>query len=84
MRFRNRSTRLCLSDQGDRLRVKALAATAVAAVREIQALQAPHIAESDDAAMTRIEARMAAAERVARDQLKMLAEPCRARDPVRS
>lgn len=59
--------------QGDRFRVKALAATAVAAVRETQALQAPHIAESDDAAMTRIEARMMAVERVARDQLKMLA-----------
>jgi hypothetical protein len=58
--------------QGDAFHVKALAASAVAAVREIQALQAPHIAESDDAAMTRIEARMTAAERVARDQLTML------------
>ena len=38
-------------------RAKALAATAVAAVREIQVLQAPHIAESDESAMTRIEKR---------------------------
>ena len=38
----------------------------MAAVREIQALQAPHIAEPDDAAMSRMEERMAAAESVAR------------------
>jgi hypothetical protein len=56
--------------QADTWRVTALAATAVAAVREIQALQAPHIAESDDAAMTRIEKRMTAAEGEARNALK--------------
>ena len=59
--------------QADTWRVKALAATAVAAVREIQALQAPHIAESDDAAMTRIEKRMTAEEGESRNALKMLA-----------
>jgi hypothetical protein len=59
--------------QADTWQVKAFAATAVAAVREIQALQAPHIAEPDDAAMTRIEKRMAAAEGEARNALKMLA-----------
>jgi hypothetical protein len=59
--------------QADMWRVKALAATAVAAVREIQALQAPHVAESDDAAMTRIEKRMTAEEGEARNALKMLA-----------
>src|SRR5262245_11664034 len=59
--------------KSDAWRVKALAATAVAAVREIQTLQAPHIAESDDAVMTRIEGRMTAAAGVARDQLTMLA-----------
>jgi len=53
----------------DPSRVTALAATAVAAIREIQALQAPHIAEADDAAMARLETRMAAAEKVARDAL---------------
>jgi hypothetical protein len=59
--------------QVDTWRVKALASTAVAAVREIQALQAPHIGESDDAAMTRIEKRMTAEEGEARNALKMLA-----------
>ena len=59
--------------KSDAWRVKALAATAVAAVREIQTLQAPHIAESDDAVMTRIEGRMTASAGVARDQLTMLA-----------
>jgi len=54
-------------------RVRALAATATAAVREVQTLEAPHIAESDEAAMTRIEARMTAAAAVAREQLKTLA-----------
>jgi hypothetical protein len=44
----------------------------VADVREIQVLQAPHIAESDDAAMTRMEKRMAAAEAAARGALAML------------
>ena len=57
----------------DAWRVKALAATAVAAVREIQALQAPHIAEAGDAAMTEMEKRMAAAEASARSALRQLA-----------
>ena len=48
----------------NRTEARALAMTAVAAVREIQALQAPHIADPDDAAMTRFEQRMAAAEAV--------------------
>jgi hypothetical protein len=38
----------------------ALAARSVLAVREIQVLQARHIAEADDAAMTRLEAEMSA------------------------
>jgi hypothetical protein len=59
--------------QADMWRVKALAAGSVAAVREIQVLQAPHIAEPDDAAMTRIEKRMAAEESAARNTLKTLA-----------
>ena len=53
----------------------ALAATAVAAVREIQVLQAPHIAEADDAAMTRLEQQMAAAEAEARRALAALPPP---------
>ena len=53
--------------------VKALVATAVASVREIQVLQAPHIAESDDAAMTSLEKGMATSEAAARSALEMLA-----------
>ena len=41
----------------------------VAAVLEIQVLQAPHIAEADDAAMTRMEGQMTASEAAARKAL---------------
>ncbi len=61
---------------GDAWQVKALVAMAVGSVREIQALQAPHIAESDDAAMTRLEQRMAASEAAARSALKTLESVC--------
>ena len=57
----------------DTWRVKALVATAVATVREIQVLQAPHIAEADEAAMTRMEKRMATSEAAARSALETLA-----------
>jgi hypothetical protein len=53
----------------DRCRVESLAAKAVLAVRDIQVLQAPHIAEADDAAMTRIETEMAGLEVVASDAI---------------
>jgi len=53
-------------------RAKALAANALAALREIQLLQAPHIADAEDAAMAGIEARMAAAEGSARRALETL------------
>jgi hypothetical protein len=49
--------------------VEALIATAVARVREVQALQAPHIAESDEAAMSALEKRMAAAATAAQSAL---------------
>jgi len=58
----------------DAWRAKALVATAVAAVREIQALQAPHIAEPDDTAMARLEKRMTASEAEARGALDALAK----------
>lgn len=61
-------------------RVDSLAATIIATVREIQVLQAPHIAEADDAAMTRIEKQMMAAAanaRAALASLTMLVEPSR-------
>lgn len=55
-----------LNEVKDAWRVKAFVSTAVAAVREIQVLQAPHIADADDGVMTSMERRMAAAESVAR------------------
>jgi hypothetical protein len=56
----------------DASRVNALAARAVASVLEIQVLQAPHIAESEDAAMTRMEEQMAASEAAARRALEQV------------
>lgn len=53
-------------------KIKALAASAVASVREIQALQAPHIAGLDDAVMTPLEKRIASAEASARSDLASL------------
>jgi hypothetical protein len=57
----------------DGWRVKALVATAVANVREIQVLQSPHIAASDEASMTRLEQQMATEESAARRTLELLA-----------
>jgi hypothetical protein len=57
----------------DRVRVEAQTSRALLAVREIQVLQAPHIAEADDAAMGRLEKEMAARETAAREALKVLA-----------
>jgi hypothetical protein len=57
----------------DRWHVTANVTSAVAAVRAIQVLQAPHIAAPEDAAMTRIEARMQAEETTARGALAGLA-----------
>jgi hypothetical protein len=56
----------------DRCRVDGLVDKAVLSVRDIQVLQAPHIAEADDAAMTRMEGQMGALEAAARDALKAL------------
>jgi hypothetical protein len=52
--------------------VQALVATAVRTVREIQVLQAPHIADADAAVMTRMEKDMATSEMTARDALAKL------------
>jgi len=52
--------------------VRALTADAVAALRDIQVAQAPHIAEADDAVMTRIETRMKASEGAVRSALQSL------------
>jgi hypothetical protein len=56
-----------------RWHVEALAAAATASVREVQALQAPHIANADDAVMMSIEKRMTAEESSARSAIDMLA-----------
>lgn len=70
--FRDAIDALARASGADAWRIKALAATAVAAVREIQALQAPHIAEASDAAMTALEQRMAVAEASGRRALREL------------
>ncbi|MEP7310679.1 MAG: hypothetical protein ABJA98_34690 [Acidobacteriota bacterium] len=57
----------------DMWRGKALVATAVSTVREIQVLQAPHIADADEAVMTRMESHMAKSETAARSALETLA-----------
>ncbi len=56
----------------DSWQIRAFAWRAVAAVRDIQALQARHIAEPADDAMTRLEGKMSAAESVARNTLTAL------------
>lgn len=58
----------------DRCQAAELAARAVTAVREIQVLHAPHIAEREDAAMTKMEQEMAGLDTSARDALKKLDE----------
>ena len=56
----------------DQCHAAALVAQAVTAVREIQVLHAPHIAEHDDASMTKMEGEMARLDASARDALKAL------------
>jgi hypothetical protein len=56
---------------------QALASSAVAAVRQIQVLQGPHIAESDEAAMARLEGKAAEEEASARGALDALARVVR-------
>lgn len=72
--FRDSLAALVPSEPGkDVGRIEALVATAVADVRDIQVMQAPHIAEPEEAAMTRMEQRMASSEAAARSALKTLA-----------
>jgi negative regulator of replication initiation len=60
------------SAAGEMWHVRALVAGAVAALRDIQVGQAPHIAAADDAVMTRIETRMKASEAAVRNALQSL------------
>jgi hypothetical protein len=69
-----RSTLEALGSQAkDRCRFDGLVAKAVLAVRDVQVLQAPHIAESDDAAMSRMEAQMDTLEAAATEALTAIA-----------
>jgi hypothetical protein len=71
--FRDSLERLAASAPAkDRCRVDGLVGDAVRAVREIQVLHAPHIAEHDDASMTRMEKEMADADAKARAALTSL------------
>ena len=70
--FRDALSAVAPGAAADRWHVEALAAKSVLAVREIQALQAPHIAEPDDGAMTSMEASMAASEAAGRTALRSL------------
>ena len=54
---------------------RALAAAALADMREVQVFQARHIAEAGDAEMTRMEGQMAAAAASARRELGLLSNP---------
>jgi hypothetical protein len=60
------------ADPKETWRVRAAAESAVAELRQIEVLEAPHIAESSDAAMTELEQQMAASEQRARAALKTL------------
>jgi len=68
----------------DRCQAEGLVSKAVLAVRETQVLVAPHIAESDDAVMTRMEKEMTAAQATARAALGELSglAPPNARTPL--
>jgi hypothetical protein len=70
--FRDSLTSVAPLVPADKWRVEALAATAIAKVLEIQVLQAPHIADADDAVMARMEKSMATSEAAARNTLTTL------------
>ena len=72
--FRDALQAVVPADPGrDTWQVKALVATAVQTVREIQVLQAPHIADADDQVMAKMETRMQASEASARRAVEALA-----------
>lgn len=71
--FRDSLGAVGAAEPKDTWRVRAIVATAVADVRQIQVLQAPHVADSDAAVMTRIEKEMDASAGNARHALETLA-----------
>ncbi len=61
----------------ERLRIRSLTLAAMLAVRELEVLEAPHIAESEDAAMTAMERQMSTLAEHAKAALDELASPTR-------
>jgi methyl-accepting chemotaxis protein len=72
--FRDALKALMPAKPGDAWHVYALSNAAVMTVREIQVLQAPHIADADDSVMTRMEHQMATSQTAARRDLDSLRE----------
>jgi Four helix bundle sensory module for signal transduction len=70
--FRDALAALKPANPADGARVDALVANAILTVREIQVLQAPHIANADEAVMTRMEQKMSTSERAARSAIDSL------------
>jgi hypothetical protein len=77
-KFRDALNSLMPASPSEAWHVKALSATASMTVREIQVLQGPHIADADEAVMTRMEQQMStsqAAARKALDELRPIVAP---------
>jgi hypothetical protein len=70
--FRDALHALMPANPAEARHVEAIAATAVLTVREIQVLQAPHIADADEAVMTRMEQQMSTSQTAARKALDSL------------
>ncbi len=70
--FRDALKSLAPASPSEAWHVEALSATAVMTVREIQVLQAPHIADADEAVMTRMEQQMSTSQTAARKALDAL------------
>jgi len=76
--FRDALHAITPANSGDAWRVEALVATALLTVREIQVLQAPHIANADEAVMTKMEQQMSTSQTAARkslDELRSVSAP---------
>jgi hypothetical protein len=71
-KFRDALKSLAPVSPAEAWHVQALSATASMTVREIQVLQGPHIADADDAVMTRMEKQMATSQTAARRALDEL------------
>ena len=70
--FRDALKGLTAASAADTWHVEALSATAVMTVREIQVLQGPHIADADEAVMTKMEKQMSTSQTAARKSLDAL------------